>query len=137
MAFAPYLSFDGTCAEAMRFYADLFGAADLQIMTCADAPPEVDRGATPASHVMHAQLTIDGHPLMGADAPMGMATKPAGFCVLHGAKSVEEARCLFDALAGGGRVNMPFGPTFWSPGFGMLIDRWSIPWIITVNAPPN
>lgn len=136
MGFSPYLSFDGNCAVAMRFYADLFGCDDLQIMTYADAPPEVERGDIASDRVMHAQFTAAGRTLMGADAPMGMATKPEGFCVFHDAPTLAEARRVFDALAEAGRITMPFGPTFWSPGFGMLIDRWNIPWIVAVATAP-
>jgi PhnB protein len=25
---------------------------------------------------------------------------------------------------------MPFGETFWSPGFGSLVDRFGIPWMV-------
>lgn len=30
---------------------------------------------------------------------------------------------------------MPFGETFWSPGFGSLIDRFGVPWMINVIPP--
>lgn len=28
---------------------------------------------------------------------------------------------------------MPFAETFWSPGFGSLIDRFGIPWMINTQ----
>jgi PhnB protein len=28
---------------------------------------------------------------------------------------------------------MPFQKTFWSPGFGMAVDRFGIPWIVNTE----
>ena len=39
---------------------------------------------------------------------------------------------VFDALAVGGQVTMPFAATFWSPGFGMVTDRFGTPWMVNV-----
>jgi PhnB protein len=42
------------------------------------------------------------------------------------------ARAAFDRLAGeGGHVIEAFGPTFFSPGFGMVKDRFGTHWIIS------
>jgi PhnB protein len=38
-------------------------------------------------------------------------------------------------LAEGGKVTMPIQPTFWSPRFGMLVDRFGIPWMINCEPP--
>jgi uncharacterized glyoxalase superfamily protein PhnB len=42
------------------------------------------------------------------------------------------AQRWFDQLSEGGTPVMPFGETFWSPGFGSLIDRFGIPWMVNV-----
>ena len=47
--------------------------------------------------------------------------------------TVEEAKRVFDALAVGGQVTMPFGKTFWAEAFGMLVDRFGTPWMINGN----
>jgi PhnB protein len=39
----------------------------------------------------------------------------------------------FSALAQNGTVQMPFQPTFWAKGFGMLIDRFGTPWIVNAG----
>jgi PhnB protein len=44
--------------------------------------------------------------------------------------SADRARKIFEMLAHGGQVTMPFGKTFWSDGFGMLIDRFGTPWMV-------
>ena len=43
-----------------------------------------------------------------------------------------EGQRWFDQLSEGGRAVMPFGETFWSPGFGSLVDRFGVPWMINV-----
>ena len=134
VTFSPYLGFDGTCAEAMRFYSGLFGGTDLEIMTYAEAPPDAQMGGDP-TRVMHSQFTLNGVPLMAADGPPGKATAQTGVSVYHGAPTLERAGESYAALAAGGSAIMPFGPTFWSPGFGMLTDRFGTSWIISLAAP--
>jgi PhnB protein len=54
----------------------------------------------------------------------------SNFSISVAADSLEEAQKLFDGLSEGGRVDMPLGPTFWSPAFGMLCDRFGINWLV-------
>ncbi len=44
--------------------------------------------------------------------------------------TVEEAEDIFNALAEGGQISMPFSDTFWAKKFGMVTDRFGIPWVI-------
>lgn len=131
MSFCPYLGFNGTCREAMTFYADVFGATDLQIMTWADAPPGA-MGEDWKDMVMHSQFTLGGVPLMGADAPADWYKPQAGVSVFHGTRDKATAERIFARLAEGGTVTMPLGPTFWSAAFGMLKDRFGTSWIISL-----
>ena len=82
---------------------------------------------------MHVTLQIGDQVLQGADAPPGQFSQPAGFCVaLHFDEAAEGER-VFNALAEGAKVQMPFQPTFWAKGFGMLIDRFGTPWIVNAG----
>jgi PhnB protein len=135
MAFIPYLTFDGACREAMSFYADLFGATDLSIMGPEAAPPEAGVD-WPSDRVMHAQFTHAGGTLMGSDLPPGMHAPQSGVSVYHEVADVAAAEALFDRLAIGGTVTMPFARTFWSPGFGGVTDRFGTSWMITVPMAP-
>ena len=45
-------------------------------------------------------------------------------------ESPAEAERIFTALKENGRVTMPFGETFWAVRFGMLVDRFGIPWMV-------
>jgi PhnB protein len=68
-----YLSFDGNCAEAMRFYEKTLDGKLEALFTfgqtpVADETPEADR-----DRIMHAYLTFDGQVLMAGDAPSRMS----------------------------------------------------------------
>lgn len=81
--------------------------------------------------IMHATLELPGGGnVMGADHPQGKKVQPAGFCVSIQVQDVAEAERLFKGLSEGGKVNMAFQKTFWSPGFGMCTDKFDIPWMV-------
>jgi PhnB protein len=62
--------------------------------------------------------------------------KPEGMWVSIGIDDTAEGQRVFDALAQGGAVTMPYGKTFWSAGFGMVTDRFGTPWMVNVAAQP-
>jgi PhnB protein len=129
MSFVPYLMFKGDCAEAMAFYAKAFGADAPTIMRYSDAPAGEDAPAS--DRVMHAELTLGEAKLMGSDYPPGIdGDDQKGVSVMHPVPDAERGRRLFNLLAEGGEVLMPFGPTFWSGGFGMVRDRFGTHWMI-------
>jgi PhnB protein len=82
---------------------------------------------------MHSKMSIDGEVLMAADAPPGHFDQPQGFSVALQVEDPADAERRFKALAEGGTVNMPFGKTFFSKGFGMCVDQFGTPWM--VNCP--
>jgi PhnB protein len=67
---------------------------------------------------------------MGGDAPKQFASKPQGFCANIIVDDPAEADRIFQALAEGGAVRMPISETFWARRFGMLIDKFGIPWMV-------
>ncbi|NGY04967.1 VOC family protein [Solimonas terrae] len=132
---SPYLFFDGNCAEAMQFYAQVLGGK-LDMMRHDQAPPDAQAPQQPAERIMHARLSTDSLVLMASDWMAGQAFPGAsGFSLSLGYQDIARARATFDALAAGGEIRMPFGETFWSQGFGMLADRYGTPWMVNVEAP--
>lgn len=129
MSFTPYLFFVGTCREAMTAYQEVFGGV-LVILTAADmpdAPPDA-----PPDAVMHAALTLpNGGLLMASDDPSATEDGPkTGIRVSMTAADADDAARVFEALSTGGQVEMPVGPTSWSPAFGMCTDRFGTPWMV-------
>jgi len=130
MHFIPYIHFEGRCAEAMAFYADLFGATDLQLLRYCEAP---GGQALPSDRIMHAQFSAAGASLMASDYPPGPSDRQAGMSVMISPATVAEGQRLYLALAVEGAEIMPYGPSFFSPGFGMVKDRFGTHWIIGVQ----
>lgn len=132
-----YLTFDGTCAEAMRFYEKALGAKLEMMMTNAQSP---DPTMCPPGHedrILHASLAIDGRRLMASDSMPGQPYQGMhGFGLALAYPTVAEARKVFDTLATGGRVDMPMQPTFWADAFGMVVDRYGTPWLINGGPRP-
>ena len=125
-----YLLFDGRCEEAFRFYEKCFKGKIVAMLTHKGTPAEAHVPAAWTDKILHARLDIGDQVLMASDAPPGRYEKPAGFSVSLQVKDPAEAERLFNALAEKGEIRMPLEKTFWSPRFGMLVDRFGIPWMI-------
>jgi len=131
----PYLGFDGQCEAAFTFYAKALKGEVATLMRYADAPPEVPRMPGAESRIMHARLTVGERSLMGGDTPSERFFKPQGFCVAFQIDDPVEAERAFTALAEGAQVTMPIGPTFFAQKFGMLTDKFGIPWMVNCPRP--
>jgi PhnB protein len=135
--FHPYLFFsDGRCREAFTRYQEIFGGR-LDVMTNADVPDGEGMPDAEPTMVMHAALVDGDAILMGSDDPTGDGGPRAGSSVSYTAADEASGRRIFEALAEGGEVTLPFGETFWSKGFGMCTDRFGVPWMVGVDAPPD
>lgn len=123
----PYLSFNGQCETAFKFYEQLLGARITFIQTWGDSPA-AEHIAPEARHlIIHASLDLGESIVMGVDSPPGSYEPPQGFHVVLHFKETAEAERVFNALAENGTVKMRFGPTFFAAGFGMCVDRFGIP----------
>ncbi len=134
MKIVTSLSFQGQCREAFEFYAKVLGGEITAAFAYGDGPAEMPVDPKYKDWLMHCWLDIGDQSLMGADMPPEFAPnihKPKnGFDVTVHTPDADEARRVFVALSEGGQVGMPFAATFWSPGYGSLIDRFGIPWMI-------
>lgn len=126
----PYLSFKGDCETAFTFYETTFVGKIDTLMKYAGSPMSDHVPAEWSDKVMHAHLTIGNQVLMGADSPPDSYQQPQGISVTINLKEISEAERIFDALADGGNVTMPLQQTFWATRFGMVTDRFGIPWLI-------
>lgn len=136
MQLSTHVSFNGQCAEAFKFYQKLFGGTIQTMMTYGESPMADHTAPEWRDKIMHTSLLIGDTSLMGADAPPEYFEKPAGFSVAIHVKTPEEADRLFIALAENGKITMPIQQTFWSARFGMLVDRFGIPWMINCEQAP-
>ena len=129
-----YLTFNDTCAEAMDFYRELLGGSEPFVLTNGDLPM-ADQVPKERHHlVMHASFRLGNLRVMGSDAPTGMYSKPQGMTVSFTADGPAEAERIFAALSEGGTVRMAMQQTFFADRFGMVIDRFGIPWMVLTEA---
>jgi PhnB protein len=134
----PYLGFDGNCAEAMRYYEKVLGGTIKVMMSGADSPMADKIPKEFAHRILNAQLELPGGGLLYAgDAPAHVPYEGIkGVTLALNIDTVEEAEAIFNTLAEGGKVTMPFSPTFWAKKFGMLVDKFGVAWIINGELRP-
>ena len=125
-----YLNFDGTCLEAMTFYAETLGGEITGVFKNGDAPDPESRMPGGDDLVMNMNMRLGSANIMASDAPGEWYTKPQGFNISLAAGSIEDAERIFNALSRDGEVRMPLEETFWAERFAMFSDRFGTPWMI-------
>lgn len=134
MKTSPYLFFNGDCEEAFTFYGKTLGT-EPKLMKVAGSPAEPHYPTGWSNKVLHAHLPVGGHHfILGSDGP-GYKT-PQGMRVVLHVDSVADAERIFKAFSEGGKIDMPLDKTFFSAKFGMLTDRFDIPWMIITEERP-
>lgn len=131
----PYLNFPGSCLEAFEFYRSIFGGEFTYLSRFKDMP---ENSGMPVAEedrekILHVSLPIGKNILMGSDVASNQEPPAKYGNHIQMTLSIpdqEEGRRVFEALSEGGQVFMPLQQTFWSPLFGMLIDRYGIPWMV-------
>jgi PhnB protein len=138
MPFHPYLYFNGNCLEAFNRYQEIFGG-ELFVMKASDAPSDAGVPPDQPDLILHAALTVDGDLLMASDDFTGKVGPVEGFYVSYSTADPAEVKRVFDALADGGEITQPLAETFFSPAFGMCVDRFGTPWMLSAEAaqPPS
>ncbi|MEO5660866.1 MAG: VOC family protein [Polaromonas sp.] len=128
-----YLTFDGNCAEAMRFYERALNGKLQALMTYGESPMAAQMPAAMAALIIHASLALEGGGVLMAGDKMPEQPYEAmkGFSLALTYDTVAEAQRAFNALGDGGKVTMPLQATFWAKTFGMLVDRFGTPWMVS------
>jgi PhnB protein len=130
MRLVAYLTFDGQCEAAFRFYERCLSGKILAMFPYAGSPLESQMPTEKRALIMHATPQVGDAELNGSDVPPGRYEKPAGFCVSIQIKGAADAERIFSALSENANVTMPIQETFWAARFGTLTDQFGIPWII-------
>ena len=135
----PYLFFEGRCEEAIEFYKKALDAEVQLMLRFKDSPvgppPGVPAGSD--NKIMHAQVRIGQTVVMMGDARCSGKPGFQGFSLSLSKSSPAEVDKAFGALADGGQIQMPLDKTFFSPRFGMVIDRFGVGWMVLVQEPPK
>jgi len=137
MLIQPYLYFGGRCQEAVDFYRDVLGAEVQMLMRFSESPEQPPPGMVPdgwGDKIMHVCLKVGDTLMMASDGCGTTASSFQGFSLALSVPNEGEADRKFGALSEGGQVTMPLGKTFFSPRFGMLVDRFGVSWTVVAEA---
>ena len=135
MQVQPYLFFGGRCEEALAFYKKALGAEVEMMMRFKESPEPPPADKVPSNwgdKVMHANVRIGGNQVMASDGSPEEQSGFKNFSLAISAANEAEGDRLFNALADGGKVQMPLSKTFWSPRFGMVTDKFGLCWMVGV-----
>jgi PhnB protein len=131
----PYLTFNGQCESALKFYEKCLGGKTLMMMTYGDSPLAKQMPPDWGTKILHATFAVGDQTLGAADAPPERYQKPQGISVTLNIDTAADADRIFKMLAEEGTVQMPIQETFWATRFGMVIDRFGTPWMINCGKP--
>lgn len=133
MRLETYLFFNGQCEAALAFYRESIGAETLFLLRFKDSAEAADTPPDWQDKVMHATFRVGDRELMASDGMAG--AKPKGFTGFSLSLAVDDFAAgekLFTALSAGGQALIPWQATFWTKGYGMLSDRFGVPWMVSV-----
>ena len=141
MRVEPYLFFDGRCEEALDFYREKIGAEVIMLMRFKEAPSDggpPPEGCQPppagsGDKVMHAAFKLGATTVMASDGNSGGKPRFEGVSLSLSVADDATAERLFAALADGGQVQVPIAPSFFATRFGMVADRFGVPWMVHVE----
>jgi PhnB protein len=133
MRISPHLCFDGQCRNAFQAYQRILGGSIQTMLTYGESPMATSTDPHWHDRIVHATLVLDDVELTGVDMLPEAYRVPQGFFVTITVSGSSRANDILSALGDGGRIQVPFQSTFWSPGFGVLVDRYGIPWEINTD----
>jgi PhnB protein len=136
MQIENYLFFKGDCEDALNFYVQALGGTIAHLSRYEGSP--MDNDTMPPGwkqKVMHATFECGGGRFMASDGMPGSSSGSFGgfaMSIVPGDKAASEK--AFNALSVGGKVTMPLAPVFWGGNFGMLTDKFGVPWMVSSEA---
>jgi PhnB protein len=130
MTLNPQLSFNGQCEAAFKLYEQCLGGKITFMLTYGNSPMKDQVPPEWHNKIAHATLTIGNDSVAGSDPPPAQYEQPKGFCMQLNLNDPERGERIFQTLAENGTVQMPMQETFWAVRFGVVVDRFGIPWAV-------
>lgn len=133
MDVVSYLFFEGRTEEALDFYRQALGAKVEAIHRYKDSPDPAGMPPGAENKVMHVTFTIGETTIMASDGYCQGKPNFQGISLSLNVATEAEAERYFGALSDGGEVRVPLTKTFFSPGWGMVADRFGVSWMVHVR----
>ncbi|MCX7420004.1 MAG: VOC family protein [Planctomycetia bacterium] len=133
----PYLFFGGGCDEAFEFYKTALHAKVGMVMRFNQSPRPTPPGMLAPGFedkIMHCSFQVGGTTVMASDG-CEPNSQFVGFKLALSVPTETDADRVFNALADGGKIEMPLVNSFWSPRFGMVADKFGVDWMVMVPGP--
>jgi PhnB protein len=131
----PYLHFQDNCNEAMQFYRELFGG-ELDIMRIGESPAKEHFPEELYDQILHATLNNGAFNIMASDmCGQGDLMQGNSVELSLDCDSKEEIEHLYQKLSEGGQVVQQLAPQFWGSLFAMVIDRYGVRWMLSLEKP--
>ena len=124
------LSFNGNCEAAFRCYERCLNGTITFMLTWGNSPTAAEAPAGWGTKIYHATLKVGDIVILGGDQPAERYDQPKGFELVLPMDDPLAAERVFQELSEGGTIKMPLQETFWASRFGVVVDRFGIPWTI-------
>lgn len=134
----PYLVLNGNGQEAVRFYENALDAKVLNVQKFGDMPgnPEEPTPDAVKELILNAHLKVGDTDLMLSDTFPGQEYSiGTNVTIALMPNDIEKTKEVFEKLQDGGQVKLPLQPTFWSPLYGQVVDKFGVFWQISTAAP--
>ncbi len=128
MSLSFHIAFNGNCQEAFQFYSDVLPATLGHMLQVKDSPMSAHEPISWQHKIVHGNLSLQGVNIAGADVKPEQYQKPSGFYLLLSFSSETLLLDAFSQLAIEGEVILAPQTTFWSSCYGIVIDRFGLPW---------
>jgi PhnB protein len=133
----PYLLFDGTCGDAMKFYQSCLGG-ELTLTKVKDSPAKDQMLAAQQEKVLNAHLSAGEMELSASDwlAPDESPVRGNTVCMFVSGGTTADLTKLFEKLSEGAKVTNPLRPTYFGI-YGALNDRFGVRWMFAGDFAPS
>lgn len=130
MKFRPYLTYPGTCTEAIALYERAFNTKATDVTRFSDIPPNPNN-PIPAGfkgQIVQATLPISDDFIRLSDCPGKLNDPPSERVSIAVEATVDEVRHAYEVLSEEGRIGIPLGETFYSPAAAVVHDKFGVMW---------
>jgi PhnB protein len=134
MSMSLFINFNGNCREAVDYYAEVFGSEKSRLLTFGEMPadPNMPLPEEAKNLVAYVDVKVLDFVLMCSDVFPGTPfVQGNNITICVGTEDIEMIDTLFNKLKEGGTVTMELQETFWSKRYGMLVDKFGIPWMFS------
>jgi PhnB protein len=132
MKISVQLAFNGQCRQAFEFYEKVLGGKITVMNTFGGNDAALPPGSVEAGPelIRFGEIQIGDYAILGNDLKEEDFKPMQGFNISIHTKSVGEAENIFNGLAEGGKIETPLTEVEWSPAFGLVNDKFGVPWLI-------